>query len=105
MSESEVNGRLERREAARLTWLSRRVPVGSILFASVEVLGWVKLSPPARPFNGQPVTTLQTFGFLEQVSRDYWGLLEVHLRLPSVLPERKLGVRLKLVRSNGTLVR
>ncbi len=34
MSESEVNGRLERREAARLTWLSRRVPVGSILFAS-----------------------------------------------------------------------
>ena len=34
MSESEVDGRLERREAARLTWLSRRVPVGSILFGS-----------------------------------------------------------------------
>jgi hypothetical protein len=30
MSESEV----ERREAARLTWLSRRVPVGLILFSS-----------------------------------------------------------------------
>ena len=30
MSELEV----ERREAARLTWLSRRVPVGSILFGS-----------------------------------------------------------------------
>ena len=34
MSESEVDGRLERREAARLTWLSCRVPVGSILFGS-----------------------------------------------------------------------
>ena len=34
MSESEVESRLERREAARLTWLSRRVPVGSILCGS-----------------------------------------------------------------------
>jgi hypothetical protein len=34
MSESEFGSHLERREAARLTWLSRRVPVGSILFGS-----------------------------------------------------------------------
>jgi hypothetical protein len=34
MSESEVERHLERREAARLTWLSHRVPVGSILFGS-----------------------------------------------------------------------
>ena len=34
MSESEMERHLERREAARLTWLSRRVPVGSILFVS-----------------------------------------------------------------------
>ena len=34
MSESEVESCLERREAVRLTWLSRRVPVGSILFGS-----------------------------------------------------------------------
>ncbi len=34
MSEFGVGSRLERREAARLTWLSRRVPVGSILLGS-----------------------------------------------------------------------
>jgi hypothetical protein len=34
MPESEVERHLERREAARLTWLSRRVPVGSILLGS-----------------------------------------------------------------------
>ncbi len=34
MSESEMERHLERREAARLTWLSRRVPVGSIVFGS-----------------------------------------------------------------------
>ena len=34
MSELEVESRLERREARRLTWLSRRVPVGSILLGS-----------------------------------------------------------------------
>lgn len=34
MSDSEVGRRLERREAARLMWLSRRVPVGSILLGS-----------------------------------------------------------------------
>ncbi len=37
MSESEVESRLERREAVRLTWLSRHVPVGSILFGSDAV--------------------------------------------------------------------
>jgi hypothetical protein len=34
MPEFGVGSRLERREAARLTWLSRRVPVGSILLGS-----------------------------------------------------------------------
>jgi hypothetical protein len=34
MSESEVERHLERREAARLTWLSRRLPLGSILLGS-----------------------------------------------------------------------
>ncbi len=34
MSEYEVQSCLEHREAVRLTWLSRRVPVGSILFGS-----------------------------------------------------------------------
>jgi hypothetical protein len=34
MSESEVESCLERHEAVRLTWLSRRVPVVSILFGS-----------------------------------------------------------------------
>jgi hypothetical protein len=34
MPESEVERHLERREAARFTWLSRRVPVGSILLGS-----------------------------------------------------------------------
>ena len=34
MSESEMERHLDRCEAARLTWLSRRVPVGSILFGS-----------------------------------------------------------------------
>jgi hypothetical protein len=34
MSESEMERHSERREAARLTWLSRRVPVGSILLGS-----------------------------------------------------------------------
>jgi hypothetical protein len=34
MSEPEGESCLERREAARLTWLSRRVPLGSILFGS-----------------------------------------------------------------------
>ncbi len=34
MPESEVESRLERCEASRLTFLSRRVPVGSILFGS-----------------------------------------------------------------------
>ena len=34
MPESELERHLERREAARLTWLSRRLPVGSILLGS-----------------------------------------------------------------------
>jgi hypothetical protein len=34
MSEFEVERHLEHREAARLTWLSRRLPVGSILLGS-----------------------------------------------------------------------
>ncbi len=34
MSESEVESRLGPREAVRLTWLSRHVPVGSILLGS-----------------------------------------------------------------------
>jgi hypothetical protein len=34
MPESELERHLERREAARLTWLSRRLPLGSILLGS-----------------------------------------------------------------------
>jgi hypothetical protein len=40
MSESVVERRLKRREAARLTSLSRRVPIGSILgSAAATILG------------------------------------------------------------------
>ena len=38
MPESEAESHLERREAARLTWLSRRVPVGSILLGSAAAM-------------------------------------------------------------------
>lgn len=34
MSESEGESRFDRREASRLTWLSHRLPVGSILLGS-----------------------------------------------------------------------
>jgi hypothetical protein len=74
---------------------SRFRPTPDIGFASVEVLGWVKLSPPARPFKGQLVATMQTFGSPIQVRRDCRRLREVRLLLPSVLPARNVGKGLK----------